>query len=275
MRRILIAGLLMLLPLAARAQTPQQALVDRATLALQDIMTDNPAEGGARSLLVRTRAVMICPRVFKAGFFFGAQGGSCVLVGRGAVGWSPPAFYSMGSGSFGFQAGIQDSQILLFVLTERGLRALLDSQFNIGGDVSLAIATVGAGVQGATTAAVGADIVAYQNNRGLFAGISLQGSLISSDSGWDAAYYGQPLAAQQIVLQGAGNNPGADPLRQMLVRYSTPLVSAAPTPPPAYAPTPYASAAPLPSGSASGPMQLAPPPPSGGSVQSTPLPPLR
>jgi lipid-binding SYLF domain-containing protein len=208
---------------------------------------------------------MICPRVFKAGFFFGGQGGGCVLVGHGPGGWSPPAFYGMGSGSFGFQAGIQDSEVLMIVLTERGLQALLDSQFKIGGDASLAFATVGLGIQGATTAAFNADIVAYQNNRGLFAGISLDGGMISARTDWNQIYYGQPLAGQQIVLQGQGNNPGADPLREVLGRYSAPL---APVPIAALQPPLPPPGAPPPGA----PLALTPSP-RGGGVQSAPLPP--
>ena len=71
-----------------------------------------------------------------------------------------------------------------------------------------------------TPQALRADIVAFAKSRGLFAGISVQGSIISSDSGWDQAYYGKPLAAQQIVLQGEGSNPGAQPLREMLLKFS-------------------------------------------------------
>jgi lipid-binding SYLF domain-containing protein len=273
MRRAVHACLLLLASLgAAQAQSAQQALVDRATLTLQDILLNNPAGDDARSLLMRSRGVMICPRVFKAGFFFGGQGGDCVLVGRGQVGWSPPAFYGIGGGSFGLQAGIQDSEIIMIILTERGLRALLDDQFKIGGDASLAFATVGIGVSGATTAAFRGDIVAYENNRGLFAGISLNGSMIGARSEWNSAYYGQMVAPQQIVLQGAGNNPGANPLREVLARYSGP-VTAPPAPPP---PVPYAA---LPPNAYSGmppqppgPMPLAPPPTSG-AVQAMPLPP--
>jgi SH3 domain-containing YSC84-like protein 1 len=141
-------------------------------------------------------------------------------VGRGPSGWTDPAFYTIGSGSLGFQIGVQDSEIVFLVLTERGLRALLDSQFKIGADASIAIATFGAGVSGSTTAALRADIVAFAKNSGLFAGISLEGSLISSLSGWDQIYYGRPLAPQQIVLQGEGGNPGAAPLRETLARYA-------------------------------------------------------
>jgi lipid-binding SYLF domain-containing protein len=220
MTRLLFAALLILLPLTARAQTEQQSVVDRATLAVQDMLGSNDVNFDAHTLIKRAKGAMVCPQVFKAGFIFGGQGGGCVLVGRGSSGWSYPAFYGMGSGSFGLQIGIQDSEILFIVLTDKGLRALMDSQFKIGADAGIAIATIGAGVQGSTTAALRADIVAFAKSRGLFAGVSLDGSLIGSRSEWNTAYYGKPLAAQQIVLQGEGSNPGAEPLREMLARFS-------------------------------------------------------
>lgn len=224
MNRLLLAGLLALLPLAgwmqpARAQTEQQALVDRATLTVQEMFTGDHASDMI-SLLRRAKGALICPRVFKAGFIIGGSGGGCVLVSRASAGWSNPAFYTIGSGSFGLQAGVQDSQVVFLVLTERGLHAILDSQFKIGADASIAVATIGAGVEGATTAALRADIVAFAKARGLFAGVSVQGSIISADSGWNQTYYGSPLAAQQIILQGEGSNPGSEPLRQMLLKFS-------------------------------------------------------
>jgi lipid-binding SYLF domain-containing protein len=216
----LIAGLAAtLFPRAAAAQTEQQALVDRSTLTLQEMATSSD---GAQltANLKRARAVMICPRLFKAGFILGGSGGGCVLVARGGQGsWSAPAFYDMGSGSLGLQAGIQDSELVMVVLTEKGLSALLDSQFKFGADASVAIATIGAGIEGATTAAAGADIVAYSHTRGLFIGASLAGSLLSSRTKWNEAYYGKPLAARQIVIDMQANNPGADPLRAMLAKF--------------------------------------------------------
>ncbi len=218
MIRLVLAALLALLPLAARAQTEQQALVDRSTLTVQEMFT-GPHGSDLLSLLRQAKGALVCPRVFKAGFILGGSGGGCVLVSRTQGGWSSPAFYTIGSGSFGLQAGVQDSQMIFLILTERGLHAVLDSQFKVGADASIAVATMGAGVEGATTAALRADIVAFAKTRGLFAGISVQGSIISADSGWNQAYYGRPVAAQQIVLQGEANNPGAAPLREMLAKF--------------------------------------------------------
>jgi lipid-binding SYLF domain-containing protein len=220
MIRLLIAAFCLLaLPIAAHAQTDQQTLVDRATLSVQE-MLGNPDANDARNLIRRAKGVMVCPQIFKAGFFLGAQGGSCVMSGRTANGWTNPAFYGFGSGSIGFQIGIQDAQIIFIVLTDNGLQALLDSQFKIGADASIAVATIGAGISGATTAAFNADIVAFSTTRGLFAGVSLDGSLISSRSEWNQVYYGQPIGAQALVISNQGNNPGAQPLREVLGHFS-------------------------------------------------------
>ena len=221
----------------------EQTLVDRAALTVSEIMSQKVSQD-PQTMLRRAKAAMICPRVFKAGFFIGGEGGSCVLLARSGNGtWSYPTFYDIGSGSFGFQFGVQDSQLMLLIMTDRGLNAVMDSQVRLGGNASIAVASVGAGVQGATTAAVGADILAFAEARGLFGGVSLDGGVMSARSDENQAYYGQPLVARQIVLQMQGVNPGADPLREVLTRYgggAAPSYQSAPNGPPggAYQPAP-------------------------------------
>lgn len=239
MRRFLLAAAMLtalLLPGLARADNAQEAqtLVDRATLSVQSMMTQNVSQD-PRSMLQRARAVMICPRIFKAGFFFGGSGGSCVLVARAGNGtWSYPAFYAIGSGSFGFQFGIEDSSLFMMIMTQRGLNAVMDAQFKLGADASVAVATVGGTVGGATTAAVGADIVVFAETRGLFGGVSVEGSIMSLSQGLIQAYYGRPYSAREIVVNMEGSNPGADPLREVLTRFGTSgaVQTAAPPPPP-------------------------------------------
>ncbi len=231
MKRILAAFgfvLLVLSPGAARAQGDIQALVDRSTLSLQGMMEPG-ASDQAQAMLERARAVLICPRVFEAGFIVGGSGGQCVMAARAANGtWSYPAFFTIGSASVGFQLGLKDSELVMMVMTNRGLDALLSSHFKFGADASAVVATIGGGVEGATTTAVGADIVAFTKSRGAFAGVSLGGSVLSAKSDWDAAYYGRPVDTRAIVLQMAASNPGADPLRALLTRYG----STQPAPPP-------------------------------------------
>ena len=88
------------------------------------------------------------------------------------------------------------------ILTDKGLSAVLDSQFKFGANASVAVATIGAEIQGSTTTAVGADIVAFALSRGLFGGVALEGSVLSSRSEWNQGYYGQPFAGQQGRQQG-------------------------------------------------------------------------
>jgi SH3 domain-containing YSC84-like protein 1 len=224
---------------SANSQAEQQTLVDRATLTVQEMMTQTVSDG-PKDLIRRAKGVMVCPQIFKAGFFFGGEGGSCVMLARAGNGtWSYPAFFGIGSASFGLQIGISDSQLLMLIMTEKGVNAVLDSQVKLGANAGLAIATLGAGVQGSTTAAIGADIVTFAASRGLYGGISVEGSVMSTKTDWNQAYYGQPYAARQIVMQMQGANPGADPLRDLLTRYGSDGPQRAYVPPqqqPGYAP---------------------------------------
>jgi lipid-binding SYLF domain-containing protein len=222
MKRLLLAATILAAPLlapaAARADSPQH-LVDSSTLAIESMM--GGTEGTqAQQFLRRAKAVVICPNIFRGAFIFGGEGGGCVMVARAAAGsWSNPAFYGMGSGSFGLQAGIQNAQIMMMVMTNGGLNALLNSQFKIGADAGLTVATFGAGVNGSMSTALDADIITFSKSQGLYGGISLAGSVISSDAGADQAYYGSAIDARQIVVNMSGNNPGANPLRAMLSKY--------------------------------------------------------
>ena len=253
----------------------EQALVDRATLTVNEVFGEGNDRLNAARLLRRARAALICPRVFKAGFFFGGENGACVLVGRDAAGsWSSPAFYTISSGSFGFQVGVQDLQIVMLIMNDRALTAVLDNQLKIGADASIAVATFGGSVEASTTAAVGADILAFARARGLYAGLTLEGSLLAARSEWNRSYYRQDLGPRQIVVSMQAHNPGADPLRAALMRYGSGggAAAAAPPPPPAYTGPDGGGASGLPpvAGSTvgSGPMRR-------GTVERTPLPPMR
>jgi lipid-binding SYLF domain-containing protein len=256
MRRFLMASVLAVMPTVAWAQSEQQETVDRAALAVQDLMNDNTGKD-AQSVLRRARAVMICPRVFKAGFLFGGQGGTCVLTARDAAGsWSSPAFYGLGGASFGFQAGMQDAEVAFLIMTQRGLTAIMDSQLKLGADAAATFVDLGGGVEGATTMAFNADVVGFSRARGLYAGISLGGSMLSSKSDWNAAYYGRPVGVQQVVLTMEATNPAADPLRAVLSRYGTQRAQTA-------------------EAGVAGPGPVSAPPPPRSAVQQQPLAPIQ
>lgn len=220
-RRLLAAaGLaLALAPLPAAAQADQQALVDRATLTVNELLGGEHG-ADARQVLRRARAVMIFPRVFRGGFILGGEGGSGVLLARDGAGtWSSPAFYGLGSASLGLQIGVSDSQVMLFIMNDKALNAVLQSQFKFGADAGLALATIGAGISGGTTAALRADVVSVSKSRGLYAGISLEGSLLARRNEDNTAYYGRTVSPEQIVLSMEAHNPGADNLRAALIRW--------------------------------------------------------
>ncbi len=222
MKRLLLAASFLVasvgVPVAAAADTPQH-LVDSSTLSIESMMTGTEGTQ-AQDFLRKARAVVICPNIFRAGFMIGGEGGDCVMVARNpAGGWSNPAFYTLGSGSFGFQIGIQNEQVMMMIMTDGGLNALLNSQFKFGADAGLTVATFGAGVSGAMSTALDADIVTFSKSQGLYGGVSLAGSVLSNDSGREQAYYGTALDARQIVVDLQGANAGANPLRATLAQY--------------------------------------------------------
>ncbi len=219
MKRFMLAACMALAPVApAFAGTPQH-LVDSSTLALEDLM--GGAEGTqAQDFLRKAMAVVVCPDIFRGGFFIGGEGGGCVMSARQADGtWSNPALYNLGSASFGLQIGVQSSEVMMIIMTNGGLNALLNSQFKFGADAGLSVATLGAGVNGSMSTALNADIISFSKSQGLYGGISLSGSILSNDAGAEQQYYGQQLDARQIVVDGQGANAGANPLKTLLAQY--------------------------------------------------------
>ena len=213
----LLGGLLLASPVLtaspAMAGPDQQATVDHAVGTLQDLRRDKEF-GTARELMRTARAVMIAPRIFKAGFFVGGEGGAALLMVRGSHGWSNPAFYTIASATFGLQIGAQESEMILFIQSDRALKAVMKDRFKVGANAGLAIATLGSNVQGATTANAGADIIVWSS--GVYAGITLDGSLIEPKAEADADYYGRSVSTGDIVLRNAVSNPAASSLRRAL-----------------------------------------------------------
>lgn len=210
-----------LAPSKSHATSKEQLLVDRAALAVQSIFVDSAGSTRAGRYLRTARAVMICPSLFRMSLVFGGSGGGCVLLARDAQGsWSDPAFYTLSNASFGFQLGVESSQMMFFIMSDRGLQALLDSQFKFEAGASASFANVGSGIQSGSAGARNTDILALQKSSGLYAGASLGGTKLTSDSSANRAYYGQLVGPESIVISMRVNNSGADPLRRALIQYS-------------------------------------------------------
>jgi lipid-binding SYLF domain-containing protein len=204
---------------SARADAKRQSLVDSSLQTAQKVLGGKDFPDAGR-MMPNARGVLIVPELVQGGFIFGAAGGRGTLMARnGERDWSPPAFYGMGSGSVGLQAGAKVSEVVFIIRTEKGLNAILDHKFKFGAEAGVTLVGVGIGVEGASTTAVGADIVAFSNSAGLFAGASFEGSYLDPDHDWDALYYGPGATTRAIIMERRYTNPGAEPIRQYLAKW--------------------------------------------------------
>ena len=138
-----------------------------------------PLKGIPSGLLDKAEAIAVFPGVVKAAFIFGGRGGQGVISRRTSHGWSAPAFFNLGGGSFGPQIGAQKTDYVLLVMNDGGLKGLLEDKFEFGGEASVAAGPVGRTVSAATNATLDAGILSYSRSKGAFIGASLKGAAIS------------------------------------------------------------------------------------------------
>ena len=198
---------------ASADQSSLLASADSTVLA----MRSDPTFGPSQDLLRRARAVLIVPGLLKGGFIFGAEGGDGVMLARlGRGRWSEPAFYTLGSASFGLQIGLESARLVMFVMSERALHALEQSKFKFGGQAGLTVITLGANAQAATSANLTGDIIVWSSTKGAYGGLTLEGSVLAPKDDWNAQFYGRPMGTREILSDEA-KNPEAGPLRRDLV----------------------------------------------------------
>lgn len=190
----------------------QKELLVRAQATLESMLS-NPDYPSLLNLATRAKAILIVPRMLKLSFLIGGHGGSGVLLARGADNkWSNPAFYTIGGINYGFQIGGQSSELILTVMSEKGLRALLDHELTLGADAGASIGTIGRGAHAATGLGQDADVYAFARSEGLYVGISLDGTIITPDTGWDEAFYGKGATPEAILIERKFTSPDADKL---------------------------------------------------------------
>ena len=204
---------------AAGQPSEQQVLVDKARVTVEELRADRVVGPAVNSALQTARGVLVFPDLVQAGFFVGAGAGTGTLLGRTAPGggWSDPAFYLAAEGSFGLQIGAEAGRVMFVIRNDGALTKIVSGgAVNLGADVSLAVGPVGAGAAAATTPAVGADLLAYSVQAGLFGGVALRGGVITPRTGWNEAYYGPGATPRVIVTENRFHNPGAAGLKQAL-----------------------------------------------------------
>jgi len=179
-------------------------LVEQAKAAVDGFAGDKQTGKAVRDLIKKAKGVYVAPGVLRGAFIVGASGGSGVLLVRGDKGaWNGPAFYTIGDVSFGFQAGGDKSQVLLLIMSDRGVKSMLGSSIKLGADASVAAGPVGAGAQ-AETANLSADILSFSQSKGLYAGVSLDGAVMAKREGLNEAYYHKTdITPTDILIKGA------------------------------------------------------------------------
>lgn len=227
MRLILVVlGLTVLTaPGLARAQSisEEAILVDKARLTLEGFLAEPDMEW-FRDHLKDARGILIVPQLIKGAFFIGGSMGNSILTVRDEKTneWSYPAFYTLGGASFGLQFGGQASEVILLVMTQRGVDSLMSTTFKLGADASVAVGPIGRGIEGSTAPNLSADLLSFSKAKGLFAGISLEGAAVAARDGRNTSYYNTPTKTIDILVRRNVSNPQADPLLTV-VRKATKL----------------------------------------------------
>ncbi|HIJ92936.1 MAG TPA: lipid-binding SYLF domain-containing protein [Rhodospirillales bacterium] len=200
--------------------TVARNLVNRATETVERFKDFPELKEFARHI-PGAKAVVVLPTVIKAGFFVGAEAGNGVLIARAGDGkWGYPVFYTLGAASFGIQAGLQDTEIVLVIRSDKAIRAILDHQGKLGADVGITVGLIGVGMEASTTANLGTDVLAFANSKlGVFGGASLEGAVLARRKDLNEAFYGAGATPNAIVLENKHSNGKADPLRAVLAAF--------------------------------------------------------
>jgi len=201
----------------ARAAGQAEEIVTKAQFTVQDMRKDENIGQFVNRHLKNAKGVLVVPQMLKGAFGVGAEGGSGALLVRDAKGnWSYPAFYTLGGVSFGLQIGGSASEVMLLLMTERGVNAIVNgNRIKLGADLGVAAGPVGGGAEAAVTLG-SADVLVYSRSKGAYIGISLEGSVIEPRESLNKEYYGAEVDSKPIVIEHKYSNAHANGLRSAL-----------------------------------------------------------
>ena len=206
---LMVCCLLAALPLAA--QEKEQDRLKEAGDVLQEIL--NIPDNIPQELLDKAECVLVLPSVKKGAFGIGGSYGRGAMTCRSgekfAGPWSPPAMYALEGLNIGFQLGGQATDFVLLVMNPKGVDSLLQSKVKLGADASAAAGPKGRTAQAATDAYMRAEVLSYSRARGLFAGVSLEGSTLRQDNGANENLYGHKVTAREIVREHKVSTPSS------------------------------------------------------------------
>jgi len=198
-----------LLPAMASDNGKEEDRVEQSGHVLKEIL--NIPDNIPQDLLDKAECVVVLPSVKKGAIGIGGSYGRGVMICRSGTAysgpWGPPAMYALEGASIGFQLGGQATDFVLLVMNPAGARSLLSSKVKLGADASAAAGPKGRTAESATDIVMTAEILSYSRNKGLFAGVSLEGSTLRSDGSANEKLYGQKLSARDIIRRGKVKNP--------------------------------------------------------------------
>ena len=224
-KAILVASLLALslnLPTIASASDREEDVsrIDRSTQVFKDIM-DTPDKSIPNKLLESAKCIAIVPGEKKFAFVFGGNYGRGVATCRTAKGWSAPMFVAVEGGSVGYQIGGSSTDIVMLFMNDHALQSLLGDKFKLGADASVAAGPVGRDAAADTDIRMRAEILTYSRSHGVFAGVSLDGTVVQADRSGDHAMYGANVTRRQILDGGVKAPPSAQALVHEIDSHST------------------------------------------------------
>lgn len=192
----------------------------KAARVLTEVMS-TPDKAIPKNIFDRAECVAVFPGVLKAGFVIGGRGGRGVASCRTKTGWSAPAYYNLGGGSFGLQIGAQSTDFVALIMNTGGMNSLLSDQFAMGADASVAAGPVGRQAGASTDIKLDAQILTYSRSKGLFAGLELKGVVVKLDKGNMSAVYGEGVTTKDVLQENKVKAPvSVRTFPNTLARYS-------------------------------------------------------
>ncbi len=178
----------------------------KAAIVFREIMSA-PDKAIPRRVLNEADCMAVFPQVIKAAFGVGGRGGRGVAVCRTPAGWSAPAYFNIGGGSFGFQIGVESTDYVMLFMTPESARSLLQNNIKLGGNISVAAGPIGREAEAATDLLLNAQILSYSRSKGLFAGVALEGAVIETADSDMRDVYGPNVTAKAVLFDGTVKAP--------------------------------------------------------------------
>lgn len=221
MKRIILSAIVCLLLAGSVFASDRSKSVKRLQDAgdIIEAIMDTPDKGVPEEVAGSARCIAVVPHLLKAGFVFGGEYGQGVATCRTSQGWSAPAFFGIGGGTFGLQIGGEGIDLVMVIMNQKGMQNLLSSKFKIGADASAAAGPVGRHAQAGTDWKMNVEILTYSRAKGVFAGLTLNGNWISQNHDMTRDFYGRNVPFKTILTGQIATPADAVPFTSKVAKY--------------------------------------------------------